>query len=611
MTELCNLIKSSLDANPGFASSYTGMVRIVFPIIVILILSAALLSLFRLPKRPEVFAILRVIDKKNPDMDIETDIPSPKGRSRNGKVFRLLHWENIIGRSSSADVVLPHSSVDKLHAVLSRDEEDHWRIHDLDSKYGTLVNGNEIDGEAALHYGDRVEIGNVRFRFLQVSEAEKKETYMQRRLVRPASPWPCVLLLTILQVLLCFQLVIAKQVPAAAYIIPTFFLFTLFMWAYFLVMKLFGIKGYELEIIAFFLTTVSLSVTTSCNYTLLYKQLIAVVCGIILYLVLGIILRDLSLVKRLRWFAAAACIGLMLLTLILGHTKYGATNWIHIGGFSFQPSEIAKLCYIFAGSATLDRLFRKRNLWLFMVLSAATMLMLGLMSDFGTAAIFFITFVVISFLRSGDFASLLLICGGAVSGGVMVLMAKPYIWQRFSVWRHAWDNPNGGGYQQVRTMTAIASGGLFGVGPGNGFLKRVAASDTDLVFGLVSEEWGLLTGCLITGCIIALAAFAIRSCSMSRSAYYTIAACSATSMIVFQTALNIFGSVDMLPLTGVTFPFVSNGGSSMMFAWGLLAYLKATDTRPGASFANVMYYRYKLGGSKASSTKKEAQHEEN
>lgn len=570
MNEFCNWIKQTVDANPGFTEAYTGVVRIVFPIIAVLILGAALLSLFNIPKRPEVFARIRMAD---------------------GRSIRLKHWENIIGRSHSADVVVADPTVNRLHAVLSRDKNDRWTLYDLDTKYGSVVDGAEVEEAAPLRYGSEVELGNTTFSFLPISEEERQDTYNSRKLIRPIPPWTLVILLTILQVLLCFQLVIAKQVPAAPYIIPTFFLFTVVMWVYFLAMHFTGIIGFELEIIAFFLTTISLSVTTSCNYTLLFKQLAAVVFGIVIFLVLGIILKDLTLVKKLRWFAAAAGLGLMAITLILGSAKYGATNWIHIGSFSFQPSEIAKLCYVFAGSATLDRLFRKRNLGLFMVLTAAIMLSLALMSDFGTASIFFITFLVISFLRSGDFATIMLLCGGAATGGVLMLIAKPYIWQRFSTWRHAWEFPSAGGYQQVRTMTAIASGGMLGVGPGNGFLKRVAASDTDLVFGLVCEEWGLITGCLTVGCIIVLAAFAIKSCGMSRSSYYTIAACSATSMIVFQTALNIFGSVDILPLTGVTFPFVSNGGSSMMFAWGLLAYLKATDTRPRASFATALYYR--------------------
>ena len=570
MSHFCNLIKQTLDANPAFTSAYTGIVRVVFTVIAVLFLSSAILSLLRLPKKPEVFARLT---------------------RRNGHDLSLTHWENILGRSGSADVTVRDASVNRLHAVVSRDDSDCWRICDLDSKCGTMVNGHEIDGESELHYGDIIFLGNAELTFLPVSEEERRETDSERKLVHPISPWGPVALLTILQVLLCFQLVISKQAPAAPYIIPTFAAFTVLMWAYFIIMHFFKLAGYELELIAFFLTTVSLSVTTSCNYKLLYKQLLAVVLGIILFLVLGIVLKDLRLVKKLRWFAAAAGIGLLGLTLVLGRAKYGATNWVQIGYHSFQPSEIAKLCYIFAGAATLDRLFRKRNLGLFMLMSFLMMALLGLMNDFGGAAIFFITFLVISYLRSGDFATLLLVCGGAFSGGIMILLAKPYIWQRFSTWRHAFQYASSGGYQQVRTMTAIASGGLFGVGPGAGFLKKVAASDTDLVFGLVCEEWGLITGCLIVGCIIALSAFAVRSSIMSRSSYYSIAACSATSMIVFQTALNVFGSVDMLPLTGVTFPFVSNGGSSMMFAWGLLAFLKATDTRPNASFANALYYR--------------------
>ena len=87
------------------------------------------------------------------------------------------------------------------------------------------------------------------------------------------------------------------------------------------------------------------------------------------------------------------------------------------------------------------------------------------------------------------------------------------------------------------------------------------------------------------GSVITLAVFAVRASREGRSSFYLIAACAATSMMVFQTCLNVFGAVDILPLTGVTFPFVSNGGTSMISSWGLLAFLKATDTRPNASFA--------------------------
>ena len=285
---------------------------------------------------------------------------------------------------------------------------------------------------------------------------------------------------------------------------------------------------------------------------------------------------------------------LLAATALLAQTRYGAANWLTIAGVSVQPSEIAKICYIFAGAATLERLFRKRNLGLFILLTGACLACLAYMSDFGTAAIFFVTFLVIAYMRSGDFATLSLICGAAVFGAGIILKFKPYILSRFASWGHAWEAASTTGYQQTRTRSAAASGGLLGMGAGNGWLHNVAAADTDLVFGMLCEEWGLLIAVLAVGAIITLAFFAARACRVGRSSFYTIAACAASSLLVFQTCLNVFGSVDLLPLTGVTFPFVSNGGSAMMSAWGLLAYLKATDTRENASFAIARRHQRQL-----------------
>ena len=91
----------------------------------------------------------------------------------------------------------------------------------------------------------------------------------------------------------------------------------------------------------------------------------------------------------------------------------------------------------------------------------------------------------------------------------------------------------------------------------------MGAGDTDLVFGMLCEEWGLIIALLAVLSILTLAVFAVRACRAGRSSFYVIAACAATSMMVFQTCLNVFGAVDILPLTGVTFPFVSNGGTAM------------------------------------------------
>ena len=357
------------------------------------------------------------------------------------------------------------------------------------------------------------------------------------------------------------------------------------MWLYAAALRLGRCVGFELETIAFYLSTLSLAVTASSAPGSLPKQLLAIVLGMGLFLALGLFLRDLERVKKRRWLMAAGAIGLLGITLVLGKAKFGATNWVTLGGISFQPSEIAKICYIFAGSATLERLFRRRNLALFIVLTGVCIGLLGLMSDFGTAAIFFVTFLVIAYLRSGDAATLALICGGAAFGAgisrtVQALYSEPL--RRVG--------PRLGGGLRLRLSAdphhvGGASGGLFGMGAGNGWLERIPAGDTDLVFGMLCEEWGLVIALLAVACILTLAWFAVRASRTGRSSFYTIAACAAGSLLVFQTSLNVFGSVDLLPLTGVTFPFVSNGGSAMLSAWGLLAYLKAMDTRADASFA--------------------------
>ena len=543
---------------------YTAIVRFLFPVLAILILYRAVRSLLTIPHTPEIWGQL--------------SLP-------NGAPMMLTHWENIIGRGKTADVQLNYPSVSRQHAALCRGDDDQWLLYDLGSKGGTTVNGEPVTGACPVKLGDTIALGGVPLIFLPQTVAEREELEAKRRAERPTAMWPSFLWLTVFQVLACLQLIVAAG-PEAPVAIPLAFLgLTAMMWLYAGILRATRCVGFEMETIAFFLSTLCLSVTASSAPGSLFKQFLAILLGLILFLVLGLFLRDLRRVQKNRWLMAAGAIGLLGFTLVFGHSKYGAVNWISLGGMSFQPSEIAKICYIFAGAATLERLFHKRNLTLFIVLTGACIGLLGIMSDFGTAAIFFVTFLVIAYLRSGDFATLSLICGGAVFGAGLIMTFKPYILSRFASWGHAWEAASTTGYQQTRTMSAAASGGLFGMGAGNGWLHNVAAADTDLVFGILCEEWGLLIAVLAVGAIITLAVFAVRACRVGRSSFYIIAACAASSLLVFQTCLNVFGSVDLLPLTGVTFPFVSNGGSAMMSAWGLLAYLKATDTRENASFA--------------------------
>lgn len=554
---------------------YTTLIRWVLAILAVYILVKSIRSLLQQESPSEIWAYLAF----------------PGGGNE-----PLNHWENVIGRAKSADIVVNFPSVSRNHGTLVRDSEGKWLFNDLKSKVGSKINGVDVTEPMPLHFGDTLTLGGIDFMLLPVPAEEKKENVKTRyREGHPVSPWMSLIALSAFQILTAFQLIIALGAECPITVPLSFFLLTALMWAYFVSLRAIHRVGFEMETIAFFLSTLSLAITASSVPSEVFKQLIAIGLGIGLFLVLCWYLRDLERAKKIRMPLMIFAVVLLLINIFFGTTKYGAQNWVSFGGLSVQPSELVKLIFIFAGAATLDELFQKGNLTIFMVFSGFCFGCLGLMGDFGTAAIFFITFLIISFLRSGDFSKLILILGGATAGGLLILRFKPYIASRFAAWGHVWEYANTSGYQQVRTMSASANGGLVGMGAGEGWLKKIAAADTDLVFGILNEEWGLIIAVLAVLCIVTLAVFAVKSILAGRSAYYTIAACAATSMLLFQTILNVFGSVDILPITGVTFPFVSNGGTSMMVSWGMLAFLKAADTRQNASFAVRLPNKKEMG----------------
>ena len=549
-----DVLSGFLAENPLVGAWYTTVVRFVFPLLALMILVGAIRSLWKVKHPDEVWGYLTL---------------------GNGVRLPLTHWENIIGRAAACDVQLEYPSVSRQHAALIRENDGSWTVYDLNSKGGIKVNDLPVDEYAIVEDGDTVSFGGIPTTMVPISAEEKRWQMAERREEgRPAGMWGSLVLLTLFQVLTAVQLVVAGGGEANVTIPLTFFVFTCVCWGYFIFMRLFRRIGFEMETIAFFLCTLSLAVTGSTVPDELPKQLIAILMGMTMFLILGFFLRDLTRAQKVRWFMGATAVGLLAITLLIGSSEGGAKAWLRFGSLSLQTSEVAKICYIFAGAATLDRLFNKRNLWMFIGLTGVCGGCLALQNDFGTALVFFVTFLVIAYLRSGDFATLGLVCAGCFGGGMVMLTIKPHVAARFASWGHIWED----------------------VGAGKGWLSGLPAADTDIVFGMLCEEWGLVIAVLTVLCIITLAVFAVRACRAGRSSFYTIAACAATSLLVFQTCLNVFGAVDILPFTGVTLPFVSNGGSSMLSAWGMLAFLKATDTRQNASFAVRLPSRRELRG---------------
>lgn len=534
----------------------------LFPVLALGILIRCAVSLLTFRPEPEVWAWLTTPD---------------------GAHIPVTHWESLIGRGAGCDVQLGYPTVSRTHAVLTRYDDGSWTISDAHSKSGVFVNGKQT-ALSALRFGDVITMGGVNFTLIPLTkEQERIQAGTRTRAGHAVHQVPTLLLLTLFQLLTAIQLILGGCDPALE--LTAFGGLIGLEWALYLALRAFRRTGFEAETLAFFLCTMGLAVVSSSAPESLIKELLAIVAGVCVFLVVCWSLRDLERAKTVRYLAAVAGIGLLAFNLLFGVEKFGARNWIQLGGVSFQPSEFVKVCFIYVGASTLSRLMAKRNIVLFIAYSAVICACLALMKDFGTAIIFFVAFLVIAFLRSGNFATIALAIAATGFAGVLVLRFLPYARNRFEAWGHVWDYALTTGYSQTRSMMCIASGGLFGLGPGKGWLKYVAASDTDLVFAFVSEEWGLIMAVLMVACIVILACFVVRSAPAGRSCFYTIGACAAVTVMVTQTILNVFGMADFLPLTGVTFPFVSNGGSSMVCVWGLLAFIKAADTRQNASVA--------------------------
>ena len=502
-----------------------------------------------------------------------------------GLKLPVIFWENSIGRSRASDIVVDDPAVSRNHCVLLR-RASGWYICDTGSKGGTYVNGEEAVGRTRVLIDDVISVGNSQFQFLRGEDYDENLRYswfFKKANNKPAmKSWKLMLLITLFHFFMCVEAVFWQDGTNKYSPLVLFGCLAVAEWTFFFVSsKVLKRVSFELESLALFLTGVGVMLLVRQVERSAYVQLIAAVVGMALFCVIIKFIEDPDRTSstKLRYGLMIAAVGLLGVSIVFGKITYGAANWISIGGISLQPSEIVKIIYIFIGANTLDRLQTKKNLFEFIIFSAVCVGLLALMGDFGTALIFFMTFLLISFMRSGDFKTVILAIVAAVFGVSIVLRFKSYVLDRFKAWGHAWEYANDLGYQQTHVLTYIASGGLFGVGIGNGFLKGVGASESDLVFGLVSEEMGVIVAITLAVAVACLVIYARAITTRSRSTFYSISACCAAGLLVIQLSLNVFGATDILPLTGVTFPFISCGGSSVLSCWGLIAFIKAADER--------------------------------
>ena len=559
-----SILQTLANMDTTYVKVFLAAMRLISPLLAAMLLCRCLKPLVAFKRSPEIWGWLQISGKER---------------------IVLTHWENIVGRSKSCDVVVNVPTISRNHAVLTRYDDGSWTVTDAGSKSGTLVNGQPVEIHA-LQDGDIINIGGVNMTLIPIT-AEQEAKMAQHRAQHGSGIANAanLMLLTLFQLLVCLAFLLTGDPEHYMSMMQGFGGILAAEWTLMIFYLSIKRTSFEVETIAFFLCTMGMAVICTVVPGETMKQLISMFLGVGFFLTVGWSLRDLERAKKMRYIATVLGVGLLVFTLVFGEEQHGARAWIKIAGMNLQPSEISKVCFVYAGASAMDRLMHKRNMILFIGYSILICGCLALMNDFGTALVFFVAFLVIAFMRSGSVGTIGLACTALGFAGVIAVKIAPHAMSRFASWRHIWEDVQGAGFQQTRALMCIAAGGLFGLGAGQGRLKNYFAADSDIIFATISEEWGLLMAVMLVLTVVGLAIFAIRSASLGRSSFYVIGAVTAAAVMVTQVILNALGTVDVMPFTGVTFPFVSNGGSSMIGAWGLLAFIKAADTRQNASFA--------------------------
>ncbi len=243
---------------------------------------------------------------------------------------------------------------------------------------------------------------------------------------------------------------------------------------------------------------------------------------------------------------------------------FGATNWVTIGPITFQPSEFVKFLFVFYLASFFSKGFSFKRLVFVTLFSGLYILILAYQRDFGGALVFFMTFMTLLYVRSG---SILLFLTGILGASAFSYIAYTFMYHiqvRIAIWQNPWLTPFGDGRQIIQSLFAIGSYAPFGSGLTFGYPYYVSVIESDFIFAGIAEELGSIFALTIILLYIILFYRGINVALRSNSTFHSLLVVGFTSLLAFQSFLIIGGVTKLIPLTGVTLPFISYGGTSLV-----------------------------------------------
>lgn len=312
------------------------------------------------------------------------------------------------------------------------------------------------------------------------------------------------------------------------------------------------------------LLCIGLVIQTRLDMSKAIKQFIIAAGSLAVALVIPFFVHNFKLLKRMKWIYALTGVAALGIVMILGQTTYGSKLSYSIAGITFQPSEFVKILFVFYIASSLYEASGFFEVFTTAVVAAAHVISLVISKDLGSALIFFIVYVLMVFVATRNFLYLL---AGAVGGSGAAYVAYRvfrHVQVRVEAWRDPWSVIDSNGFQITQSLFAISSGGLFGLGLYRGTPNSIPFVETDFIFSAIAEELGIVAAiCLLLICVSTFLMF-MNIASGMNDKFYQLTAFGLGVTYIFQVFLTVGGGTKFIPLTGVTLPLISYGGSSIL-----------------------------------------------
>jgi len=294
------------------------------------------------------------------------------------------------------------------------------------------------------------------------------------------------------------------------------------------------------------------------------KQLVIVFLSLVIAMFVPQLIKKVPYLKKWTWIYAAIGIAALSFVLIMGEVTHGSKLSFSIAGIRFQPSEFVKIIFVFYLAAMFYEKSEFKQVFMSAIVAGAHVLILAASTDLGSALIFFVVYVLMVYVATRKVRYLLIGSAGGAAACIVAYYLFDHVKVRVLAWQDPWAYIDGKGYQITQSLFAIGSGSWFGLGLYSGTPEVIPYVEADFIFSAIAEEFGVIYGILIVFICLSCFLMMIHIAVGLKDNFYRLVTFGLAVIYIFQIFLTIGGGIKFIPLTGITLPLVSYGGSSVL-----------------------------------------------